>query len=227
MFKFQIEMLFQVLRTAVLVLISPLVYGRNVVFCHALTGILTHRGEIMKRNTRRISSLVLLFAVALFASSKSWAVNPASVAVSVTISGSLSVSVNPNTYSFGSLATNTGSIAASAITVTNNSTAFRETYSLSASNTADWTLAGAQGSNQFVLAATFSSGMPGGSFVDANHSLTGSSVACSATQFAGNQVCQQVNVGTALSMWFEIVTPTQTSSSATETSTVYVFAAAG
>ena len=180
----------------------------------------------MKRRNKLISTLLLL-GVVVFVSSKSWALNPASVTVTVSISGSLSVSVNPNSYAFGALGVDVGSIAASAITVTNNSTAFRETYSLSASNTADWTLAAAPASNTFVLAATFSSGAPGGSFVDVNHDLTGGSVACSATQFAGNQTCQQVNVGTALSMWFEIVTPTQTSATGTETSTVYVFAAAG
>src|ERR1043165_4119700 len=106
----------------------------------------------MKR-MKYISALAVVLALCT-GIEKSWAATTATVAVSVTISGAVSVTASPNTYSFGSLATNTGSISATSIVVTNNSTAFRETYSLSASNTApdNWVLAATPGTNQFVLA---------------------------------------------------------------------------
>jgi hypothetical protein len=154
--------------------------------------------------------------------------------VTVSISGSLSLSVNTTTYAFGSLGVDVGSIAASAIAVTNNSTAFRETYSLSAAATSapdNWNLSAAPGSNAFVLAATFSSGMPGGSFADGNHRLTSSAQACNGTLFnggTGQTDCSAVTIGTALNMWFEMVTPTQiTGGSGPDTATVYISAAAG
>ena len=182
-------------------------------------------------NMKRITVSLSLLSLGLLGA-QSWAASKANITVTVSISGSLSLSLGATTYAFGSLGVDVGSIAASGITVTNNSTAFRETYSLSASNTTpdSWTLASSQGSNQFVLAATFSSAMPGGSFVDSSHTLSTTAVVCGASggQFAGNQTGYQQSINAVSTLWFEIVTPTQiTGGAGPDTSTVSITAAAG
>ncbi len=183
---------------------------------------------------KKVVIALFLLSTAVFVGPRyGWAASQANITVTVSISGSLSLSLSATTYAFGSLGVDVGSIAASAITVTNNSTAFRETYSLSASNTDtdSWTLASAQGSNQFVLAATFSSAVPGGSFVNSTHTLSTTAATCGASggQFAGNQTGYQQALSAAVSLWFEIVTPTQltSGSGSTNTSTVSNTAVAG
>ena len=151
----------------------------------------------------------------------------AAINVTVTISGSLSVSVAPTSYAFGSIGSGVGSVSATSITVTNDSDTFTETFNLSATNSANWTLSSAQGTDNFVLAAVFSSGRPGSSFVDANRRLTTSSQASSATVFAGNQTGLSVTTSATRILWFELVTPNSTSSSAEQTTTVTVRASNG
>jgi len=167
--------------------------------------------------------------------------NPATVNVTVQINAQVSVAVasvtaggtvgtyGANTsYAFGSLAAGVGQIASNSISVKNDSGGLRETYSLSAANTTDWTLAGASGVNQFILAATFSGSQPAGDFTGAPHNLTTTSTACSSSQFAGSTSynCFQVSNAVALGLWFEMVMPTQVTTTNVETSTVYVFATA-
>ena len=183
------------------------------------------------RRLKIVVGLWMTGACLFLGAASSQAASEADVTVTVTISGSLSVSVSPSSYAFGTLGVSVGSVSGTSISVTNNSTAFRETYSLSASNTNDsWTLASSNGNNQFVLAAVFSSAAPGGTFNDANHRLTTSSVACTGSVFAGTAAynCQQVSTSIALGLWFEMLTPTQiTGSAGPETSTVAITAAAG
>lgn len=195
----------------------------------------SERKEVIPMNRIKLTALVLVLAAAglVLVPKDAHAVTAPNVNITVTvkISGSLSVSVAPTSYAFGSIASGIGSVSATSITVTNDSDAFTETYNMSAANSTDgtvtWTLSSAQATDQYVLAAVFSSGRPGGSFVDANRRLTTSSQASSATVFAGDQTGLSVLKDLTRILWFELVTPNSTGSTTTQTTTVAIRATAG
>jgi len=194
-----------------------------------------HRKEVISMNRIKLTALVLLLAAIglVLVPKDAHAISASSVGITVTvkISGSLSVSAAPTSYAFGNIGAGVGSISATSITVTNDSDAFTETYNLSAANSTDgtvtWTLSSAQGTDQYVLAAVFSAGRPGSTFVDANRRLTTSSQASSGTVFAGDQTGLSVLKDATRILWFELVTPNSTGSTTTQTTTVTVRASAG
>jgi len=81
----------------------------------------------------------------------------ANVALRATISNSVSVSVSTGLYVFPAMATNTKAVS-TAVTVTNDSGAYVETYYLKGFDAGVWTLGAAQGSNVFTMAAAFHGG---------------------------------------------------------------------
>lgn len=155
-----------------------------------------------------------------------WAGNPATISVTVTIQN-LSVSAS-GPIAFGTVVAATSTVSGGASTVTNDGNV-TETFSLQLTNPATWTAVGAApAAEQYALLAEFNNAAPAvGGFTYATHSLTTSSVASSATQFAGNQTGLSVAASGTRSLWFRFDAPTTTAVTTQQTITVTLTAAAG
>jgi len=176
---------------------------------------------------KRLKMLTALAAVLLFGlTSSAWAANPATILVTVTIQN-LSVSAT-GPIAFGTVTAGSETVSGSASTVTNDGN-ITETYSLSLTNPAGWTaVQAAPAAEEYALLAQFNSGAPtAASFGYANHALSTTSVASSATKFAGNQTGLSVTATSTRSLWFRFNAPTSTAVATQQTITVTVTAAAG
>jgi len=155
-----------------------------------------------------------------------WAANPATITVTVTIQN-LSVSAT-GPIAFGTVPAGSENVSGSASTVTNDGNV-TETYSLSLTNPGGWTAVQAPpGAEEYALSAQFNSGAPtAASFTYADHALSTTSVASSATKFAGNQTGLSVPASATRSLWFRFNAPTSTIVTAQQSITVTITAAAG
>jgi hypothetical protein len=141
--------------------------------------------------------------------------------ITVSISATKSLSAGTTFYDFGALAVNSSSVSATAIAVTNDSGALIETYTLQGANASStgggtaWTLAAAPGSDQYALAAQFSTARP----TDADGSwgsddLTTSAIAASSTVLGNGTAGESgasVAPAAARNLWFRMKTPTSVS----------------
>ena len=146
------------------------------------------------------------------------AVNPQSLDITVSINATKSLSVNTTTYGFGALAVNISSVSLSSITVTNDSGALIETYTLQGANGisvggTNWTLAASPGTDIYSLAAQFSTAAPDD--VDAawaSDDLTTSAIVATTGGVLGNGNAAQAGAAVVPSgirgLWFRIKTPT-------------------
>jgi hypothetical protein len=136
----------------------------------------------------------------------------------VSINATKSLSVDTTFYDFGAQAVNVSTLSTSAITVANDSGALIETYTLQGANAAStgggttWTLASSAGTDQYALAAQFSTAQPGN--VDASWSsddLTTSAIAATSTVL-GNGTAGESGAAVVPSatrkLWFRMKTPT-------------------
>ena len=142
------------------------------------------------------------------------------VNITVSINATKSVTVTQTAYDFGALAVNVSSVAASAITVTNDSGGLIETYRVQGSNAAPtttgatWNLAAAPGSDEYALQAMFTTARPADNDTAwaANDNLTTSAQTCSVNQFGdeanAGQSGASVNPAATRNLWFRIKTPT-------------------
>jgi len=172
----------------------------------------------MKRLIAGLSLAVA--ALALFAMPAK-AVTSQALDIKVSISATKSLSVDTTYYDFGGLAVSASSVTASAITVTNDSGALIETYTIQGANAnstgggTNWTLAGSPGSDTYALAAQFSSAAP----ADADGSwgsddLTTSAIAATAAVLGNGTAGESglsVSPSATRKLWFRIKTPTAVS----------------
>lgn len=179
------------------------------------------------RNRKSILVLgVLLMVTILTGASTAFAANPATITVTVTIQN-LSVSAT------GPIAF--GTVLAGSITVSTDSSHIindgnvTETFSLDVTNPAGWTaVQAATGVDEYALHALFNSGQPAaGAFDYTNDALTTSSVAASATQFAGDQDGLSVASSGIVYLWFKFEAPSSSTVFTEQSITVTVTAAAG
>lgn len=176
----------------------------------------------MRRITGALATLVLLGV-----GHTAHAANPATISVTVTIQN-LSVSAT-GPIAFGTVVASSETVSGAASTVTNDGNV-TETYSLSLTDPGTWTAVQAAPSlaEEYALLAQFNSSAPAaGSFTYADHALSTSSVACSATQFAGDETGVSVAALGTRSLWLRFNAPTSTAVTAEQTITVTVTAAAG
>ncbi|MBI4547847.1 MAG: hypothetical protein HY707_07705 [Ignavibacteriae bacterium] len=177
---------------------------------------------------KTLRTLVVLTVALFFSTCKVvWAINPATISVTVTIQN-LSVSAT-GPIAFGTVTASSETVSGSASTVTNDGNV-TETYSLSLTNPATWVAvqAAPSAAEEYALLAQFNSGAPtAASFTYANHALSTTSVASSATKFAGNQTGLSVAASATRSLWFRFNAPTSTAVTTQQTITVTITAAAG
>lgn len=176
---------------------------------------------------KHIQWVVLLGAALVLSSgSAAFAANPATISVTVTIQN-LSVSAT-GPIAFGTVVAGSQTVSTSASTVTNDGNV-AETLSLNLTNPGSWTaVQAAPGAEEYALLAKFNGTAPAaGSFTYADHALSTSSAASSATRFAGDETGVTVGVSATRSLWFRFNAPTSTAVTTEQTITVTVTAAAG
>jgi len=154
--------------------------------------------------------------------------------IHVSINASKSVMASATYYHFGAIDINTSSNSATPITITNNSLALVETYTIQGadaiSETAgtNWTLAddpGSTGLNTYALAAQFTSSRPDnadGSWTsDDLNRLT--AVTCTSSVLGDGSAGDEgtdVEAGGARSLYFRLKTPTTTSDGGAHTAQI-------
>ena len=181
--------------------------------------------KALVKHLSRMNLFVLPVIVLLMAATPGLATNPATITVTVTIQN-LSVSAS-GPIAFGTVAAASVTVSSGASTVTNDGNV-AETYSLNLTNPGGWTAVQAvPGAEQYALSAQFNSTAPvAGSFTYTDHALTTSSVACSATKFAGDQTGVSVAASATRSLWLKFEAPSSTTVTTQQSITVTVTAAA-
>jgi hypothetical protein len=175
----------------------------------------------------RSIAFALLAAVLLVGSANMVkAANPATINVTVTIQNLSVATTGP--IGFGTVTSGSETVSGSASTVTNDGNV-TETYLLSLTNPGGWTaVQGEPAAEQYALLAEFNTTAPAaGAFTYTDHALSTSSVASSATKFAGDQTGLSVPASATRSLWFRFNAPTSTTVTAQQTILVTVTAAAG
>jgi hypothetical protein len=147
--------------------------------------------------------------------------------IHVSINASKSLALGTTSYNFGAMSVNTSSVSASAIVVTNDSAALQETYTVQGANATGgngWTLASSTGTiDQYVLGVQFASSQPSNDDTTwASSRTTVSAVACSNSQFAGDQSCYQVPASgaTTRNLWLRMITPLYVSDTVQKNATI-------
>jgi hypothetical protein len=180
----------------------------------------------MKRTTKISLWFLGMAMLALFTNHKASAALTASVELHVSIGANKSVSLAASStyYMFGAMPLSSATVSSSSITVTNDSGAYVQTYTLqgaaAVSDTAgtNWAIATTTGTNQYALGAVFSDTPPVATqtfwpYGSADLYLTGSPQVCSTTQFGNGNAGE---AGSAVSpnagqndryLWFRMHTP--------------------
>ena len=165
---------------------------------------------------------IAALAVALWVSP----VQAADVTVTVTLTA-VSVDVTGGPIAFGAKAAGSTTISTE-LTVTNTGDA-AETYSLSCSNSTNWTAVQvAPGAETFCLSAMFNSDNAG-TFVRADHALSTTPVACGVVttgKFSGDESGANVAAAAVRHLWLAFEAPTSTTHYTQQTITVTITAAA-
>jgi len=179
----------------------------------------------MSKKVSLLAFVAILALALLVPASQARAATSDTATVTVTISATVSVAVTGGPINFSTMSVGATAIYDEQLIVTNDGSGIDETYSLSCSNTSDWTAGGTAGADVFVLSVQFNSTTPV-SFDAVNDVLTTSPVAASATQFAGDVTGVSVAHLAVRSLWLEIQTPTTTAAGGEQTITLTVTAAA-
>jgi len=181
--------------------------------------------EVEKMCKFFLKLMCLIFILAL-SSSAVFAAQSDSVAIKVTITPAISVNIAEDSLLLGSLAVGATKVSTTAVTVTNDSSGISETYSLSLANPSGWTAASASGVETYVLNAAFSNNVAGITWAPADHALSTSAVAASASKFAGDQTGAGVPYNGTRKLWFQFKAPTATTVSTEQSITVTITAQA-
>lgn len=161
-----------------------------------------------------IGAMPLIMAI----STPVFAANTANFNVTISIAASADITVvNGGPVDFGVKNTNDFAVATNPIIVKNTGSGSTQTYSLKLTNPSVWTaVTTVPAFDQYRLSAAFASASAAVTW-GATQALTGTSVAASATQFAGDQTGSAVPYNDERKIWLKIETPTGTSSPSEKT----------
>lgn len=178
------------------------------------------------RNSAKFFTAALVFLLVLAYSPALHAANPATINVTVTIQN-LSVSAS-GPIAFGTVTASSVTVSSDSSHVVNDGNV-TETYSLNLANPASWTaVQAAPGAEEYCLSAQFNSSEPTAvSFTYADHALSTTSTASSASKFAGDQTGLSVPATEARYLWFKFEAPSSTAVTTEQTIVVTITAAAG
>ena len=167
----------------------------------------------------KVTGVVLAALIGLSGAKAYAATNPVDATITVTPLVTVDLAIAPTTYAYGSLDVNTSSVAAIALTLTNNSNGAVtiQKHIQTQSNPAGWTAdTSAAGANQYVLLVATSAARPTGSgdFVNARHAMAVGSGNMDALYGAGGTGSTPTLAATgAVDLWFKLVMPTSVSAS--------------
>lgn len=180
----------------------------------------------MRKGLQRFLLTGVIAAAFLTLTATAQAAPTANINVTVTIQNLSVTATGP--IAFGVVTASSQTVSTVASTVTNDGNV-TETYSLSLTDPAGWTaVSGAPGAEQYALLAMFNTVQPAvGGFTIADHAMTSLPVACSATEFAGDQTGLSLAPTTVTSLWFRFDAPTTTTVTTQQTIVVTITAAAG
>ena len=180
----------------------------------------------MKRTVSFFAKGIICFLALVFWASAIQAANPATINVTVTVQN-LSVSAT-GPIAFGTVAAASVTVSTDSSHVVNDGNV-TETYWLMLTNPGGWTaVQAAPAGEQYCLSAQFNSSQPTAvSFTYANHALSTTSTACSASKFAGDQTGLSVATSGARYLWFKFEAPSGTTVTTQQTIVVTITAAAG
>ena len=180
----------------------------------------------MKRLARLAIAAGFVAAVGSLAQRANASTDTVHVDIHVSNTATKSLAAGTTSYDFGALPVSSAAVAGSSITITNDSGALVESYSLQGGNAisvgggTNWTLAASPAVDTYQLDAQFGNARPAladGSWTSDN--LTSSVGPCSDDQTFGNNVsgesCYQVSPVTNVrdrALWFRIKTPTAVTS---------------
>ena len=151
-------------------------------------------------------------------STGAFAANTANFNVTVSIAASADITVTAGgPVDFGVKSTNSSAVSSSAIVIKNTGSGSAQTYSLNLTDPLVWrSVTTVPGVDQYRLSAAFDSAGTGVTW-GTSQALTTTSVAASATQFAGNQTGLNVAYNDSRSIWLKMETPSSTSSTSQKT----------
>ncbi len=158
-------------------------------------------------------------------SAPAFAANTANFNVTISIAAAADITVVAGgPVDFGTKNTNSSAVSTAPITIKNTGSGSNQTYSLNLTDPTVWkSVTAAPGFDQYRLSAAFDSA--GTSITwGTNQALTTTSVAASATQFAGNQTGAAVPYNDQRSIWLKMETPNGTSSPSAKTIAVTITA---
>ena len=179
----------------------------------------------MRNLTIRLTVGAAICLAFVFCASTVFAVNPATISVTVTIQN-LSVSAT-GPIAFGTVLVSSTTVSSAASTVTNDGNV-TETYDLKLTNPASWTaVATAPVAEEYRLSAQFNAAQPTAVSFGANHDLTTADQTSSATIFAGDETGLSVAAAATRSLRFKFEAPSSTAVTTQQTITVTVTAVAG
>lgn len=178
-----------------------------------------------------LASWLMAAALIIGVGTLSHAAQSQDLEIHVSINATKSLSAGTTYYHFGALSPNVSSVSASALVITNNSSSLVETYTLLAGNAisdtagTDWTLAASTGTNQYSLAAQFSTARPADndSAWDATDYMTAIAQACTTNRFGNGTAAQSgasVDPSATRNLWFRLHTPDVMADPGAHTATV-------
>ena len=197
----------------------------------------THMQRIIKVSLGMLGVMALGFLVPQKA--QAIAISTVDIHVSIQASKSVALMANATSYAFGALPLSSAAVAASSVTVINDSGGYVETYVLTGANaTSDtggtnWTLATTTGTNQYALGAIFSNNTPTSTLWVYNSTKTYLSTGggtCNTEQFGNTTLGEAgVSVSPVLAgsanqrwLWFQMRTPDVSTGTEGRTAKVYI-----
>jgi len=180
----------------------------------------------MKKAILLLLKGTICFLAVVFWTSAIRAANPATINVTVTIQN-LSVSAT-GPIAFGTVVASSLTVSSDSSRVVNDGNV-TETFWLMLTNPGGWTaVQAAPVAEQYCLSAQFNSNKPTAvSFTYANHALSTTSTASSASKFAGDQTGLSVSATGGRNLWLKFEAPSSTTVTTQQTIVVTVTAAAG
>jgi len=149
--------------------------------------------------------------------------NPATFTVTVSIAAEANIDVvQGGPVDFGVMNAGDVAVSSQAVVIRNSGSGASQTYSLSLSNSADWTaVTTTPGVDQFRLCGAFDSNGTL-SWNPANHALTTNPVAATGTRFAGDETGAGVPYNAIRHLYLRMETPQSTSTSAQQSIQVII-----
>jgi len=152
--------------------------------------------------------LIILIPVDAFAG------NSASFDVKVSVAAAADVTITAGTpVDFGTMGFGAAKVSGTAVEIKNSGSGSNQTYSVQLANPSGWTaVATAPGADQYRLSAAFDADGSGITWDAAKHAVSTTSAAASATKFAGDQTGTAVPYNATRKLYFQMETPSRTSS---------------